>query len=190
MQILHDSLKRTLEGATLCGSVTGLREDDSPSGREFACLVEAVRKHSWAHRWDVDVVMTPGGNGQRYSIPVRVDWAGSVPVISASHVDLPLGLDLSFRMMIHNAMFAGTWHDGDRAGQVYGKIEPKKPLHPRNRYTIERSSECMHDWWTGTDWSDNPADAKWFQHEPCGPAETQDEGAHTIFHRHGKVEAG
>jgi len=187
MQILHESLERLLAGVTLCGIVTHVQSEETT---KFTCLIEAATKVQWSHRWDLKCVMTPGGHAETYTVPVGVRWAGSVPVISAAHIDAPFAPNLSFQMMIHNGLFAGTWHDDERCGQVYGHLKPQESPPHGKKYVIERSGECMHDWWTGTDWSDEPNDAKWFDHEPCGPSETLDEAAHTVFYRNGKVGAG
>ena len=192
MQILHESLNRILNRTTLCGYVT--RDPASKSGEptdsvELTWLIEDVR-HCGGHHWEFDVLMTAGGNGQQLVVHGDVRWAGSVPVITFSDLEVPLLGRVDAQLMIHNGRFSGTWRHGRLQGYAFGRLQHKEsPAHQR-RYVIERSSECLRDWWTGTGWSENADDAKWFENEPRGPFEADDEDAHIVFYASGTVESG
>lgn len=45
------------------------------------------------------------------------------------------------------------------------------------RYVIHRTSESRQEWWTGKDWSENPADAQRFDVKPLANETTGDESA-------------
>lgn len=57
-------------------------------------------------------------------------------------------------------------------------------------YVIERCSENLREWGTGTEWSEDDRAAKWYEHEPDAPRETDDEQARTVHYPSGEVEAG
>ena len=44
-------------------------------------------------------------------------------------------------------------------------------------YVIERTNEMKREWWTGSDWSENDREARWYNREPDAARETQDESA-------------
>jgi hypothetical protein len=55
-------------------------------------------------------------------------------------------------------------------------------------YVIERTNEMKREWWTGSDWSENDREARWYNREPDAARETQDESAHVVHHDRGVVE--
>jgi hypothetical protein len=56
-----------------------------------------------------------------------------------------------------------------------------------HEYVIERTSETRREWWTGTDWSEDENQARWYDSEPDAPKETDDENAHSVHYERGIV---
>ncbi len=38
-------------------------------------------------------------------------------------------------------------------------------------FVIERTNEMKREWWTGTQWSDDETEARWYSDEPDAPEE-------------------
>jgi len=49
-----------------------------------------------------------------------------------------------------------------------------------SRYVIQRTSETIREWWTGTDWSDDLEKAMRYDHKPDVSIETLDEMAKAV----------
>jgi hypothetical protein len=58
------------------------------------------------------------------------------------------------------------------------------------QYVIERSSEFLREWWTGSSWSDDYRKARWYAHEPDAPRETSEENAKAVRYPEGVVGPG
>jgi hypothetical protein len=54
-------------------------------------------------------------------------------------------------------------------------------------FVIERTNEMKREWWTGSDWSEDEHEARWYPTEPDAPQETQDENARAVFHEAGTI---
>lgn len=187
MSLFHESLTRLLSGATLTGF---LSPSDDQNPKAVSVLVKQLEKSGSSHQWQFQLLMTPGGNGQACSIIADVHWAGSTPVVSLHDVEIPdVGL-INGKVLIHNGLFAGTWVYEGAKGQAWGEIVSPTTPPPPKQFVIERSSEFLREWWTGTDWSNDYAQATWYEHEPDGPRVTADEAAHSVFYPDGKMDAG
>jgi hypothetical protein len=55
-------------------------------------------------------------------------------------------------------------------------------------FVIERTNEMKREWWTGTEWSEDEAEAHWYSIEPDAPQETQDENARAVRHAAGVID--
>lgn len=191
MKPLIHTLQHKLSGATLSGHITS-NSGTSIDTKEFRCHVKGAAKtadrDSWGFRTEVDFELTTFD----LRLTSEVKWIGSMPMIHIDDVQLPEGRTLSAHVIIdfHHDLFAGTWCLGEAAGCVFGTIaEAETPSHPR-RYVIERSSECLREWWTGTDWSDDYTTAKWYENKPDAGHESEDEEARPCYYPSGQVEAG
>jgi hypothetical protein len=54
-------------------------------------------------------------------------------------------------------------------------------------FVIERTNEMKREWWTGSDWSEDENQARWYDAEPDAPQETDDENARAIHYETGVV---
>lgn len=188
MSLFHESLQRVLSGATLSGLL-------SPAGNhqptQAAVLVKQLQKAAGPHDWLFQIAITAGGKEQECSVKGDVHWHGSTPVLTMHDVEIPGVGQVSGKLMIHNRLFAATWvHEGVR-GHAWGDVAVRSAQQPPSKqFVIERSSEFLREWWTGSDWSKDCTRALWFEHEPDGPRVTDDEEAHAVFYPSGEVEAG
>ncbi|HEV3301713.1 MAG TPA: hypothetical protein VG055_18810 [Planctomycetaceae bacterium] len=55
-------------------------------------------------------------------------------------------------------------------------------------FVIERTNEMKREWWTGTDWSEDETEARWYADEPDAPQITQDENARSVRHAAGVID--
>ncbi|HXY33235.1 MAG TPA: hypothetical protein VEI07_03345 [Planctomycetaceae bacterium] len=55
-------------------------------------------------------------------------------------------------------------------------------------FVIERTNEMKREYWTGTDWSEDETDARWYSDEPDAPQITQDENARAVRHAEGVID--
>lgn len=189
MSLFHESLQRTLTGATLSGFVARAEHGKSPR-IDVAVLIERVAKSKAIHDWTLDVVVAPDGDARKYSVTCDVRWAGPTPVLTINRADLPGIGQFSAKLIIHNCLVAGTWVHDDLRGHAWGMVDSPHEGKHRRRFVIERSSEFLREWWTENGWSKECSDAKWYEHEPDGPGESGDEGAHAVCYPSGEVEPG
>lgn len=187
MSLFHESLQQLLSGATLSGFL--VEANGQPAFNEVAVLVEGVAKAEALHQWRLEVVVTPGGNGETFSVTCDVHWAGSIPVLTIGDAEVPGFGTINARLMLDHWRFAGTWAHDDRQGHVGGAIVSQEGGHGK-RFVIERTSEYLREWWTGSGWSKSDRDAEWFEHEPDAPRETDDEEARAVYYPRGRVGAG
>jgi hypothetical protein len=54
-------------------------------------------------------------------------------------------------------------------------------------FVIERTNETKREWWTGSEWSEDESEARWYASEPDAPQETQDENARAVHHDAGLI---
>jgi hypothetical protein len=54
-------------------------------------------------------------------------------------------------------------------------------------FVIERTSEMKREWWTGSEWSQDEHEARWYAVEPDAPHETHDENARAVYHESGTI---
>lgn len=182
------SFERLLSGATLSGMLSAAGGEES---RAAAVLVQRLERTDAPHEWLLHVVVTPGGNGVECQVKCDVHWAGSTPVATVHEAEIPGIGTVNAKVLFHNCLFTGTWLHAGRKGQMWGEVVTCAPDEtPPKRFVIERSSEYLREWWTGSDWSEDYARARWFEHEPDGPRVTDDEEAHAVCYASGKVEAG
>lgn len=188
MSLFHQSLKRLLTGTTLSGQIN-VGGPGKPELKDFAVLVERVTSSEESHDWTLEVVVTPGGNGQPFNVKCDVRWARSTPVLTVVDADAPGLGKVSVKLMIHNMLFAGTWIYEGRRGQAWGALMSQHQPESQKRFVIERTSEFLREWWTGSGWSKYDRDARWYENEPDGPGETGDEEARPVCYPSGTVEA-
>jgi hypothetical protein len=111
-------------------------------------------------------------------------------VLTVTEAEIPGLGTISAKLMIHNCLFAGTWiHEGG-SGTLWGNVVSQHEPKHRKRFVIERSSEFLREWWTGRGWSEQGSEARWFEHEPDAPGETDDEEARPVCYPGGEIEAG
>ncbi len=189
MSQFHKSLERLLSGATLSGFLSA---EGSPEPRPCSLKVERLEKSDGLHDWQFQFALQAAGNEHECRLPADVHWAGSTPVVSIHEAEIPGVGAVSAKVLINNCLVAGTWVHNDKRGEVWGEISHSHtpPPQHKKRFVIERSSEFLREWWTGSDWSDDCAKAQWFVHEPDGPRVTADEGAHAVCYPSGAVEPG
>jgi hypothetical protein len=71
---------------------------------------------------------------------------------------------------------------------------PKKPSErgvgdsQMREFVIERTNEMKREWWTGSDWTEDEHEARWYPEEPDAPSETQDENARAVRHATGVID--
>lgn len=159
---------------------------DSP--REFAVKINSVGQSSGFHNWSIEFSTSPESNeSATHKVDIDVHWVHSTPVIVIEDQVVPGLGQVSGRYVIYNRGLSGVWKFGDRTGTTTALLEsPHKSPHGCH-YVIERSGETMHDWWTGSNWTDDWNKAKWYEHEPFAGSKTGDEGAHTVYYPKGVV---
>jgi hypothetical protein len=54
-------------------------------------------------------------------------------------------------------------------------------------FVIERTNEMRREWWTGSDWSEDEFQARWYEFEPDAPKTTGDENARAVHYETGTV---
>ncbi len=188
MSQFHTSLKRLLSGATLSGFLSA---EGSPEPRPVTLDIKRLDKSRGPHDWQLHVAIQAVENTVECDLAVDVQWAGSTPVISLHEASIPGVGTVNAKILINNCLFAGTWvHEGIR-GEVWGEVWPlAEAVSRKERFVIERSSEFLREWWTGSEWSEAAETAHWYKHEPDGPRITGDEGAHAVCYPSGEVEPG
>jgi hypothetical protein len=105
---------------------------------------------------------------------------------------LPRGGIVSAKVLVdmeHDA-FSGVWSSNETHGHLLGRIEGAPTPAQSQRYVIERSSESLREWWTGKRWTENYAQAKWYEIEPDASQESHDEEARACFYPSGEIEPG
>jgi hypothetical protein len=55
-------------------------------------------------------------------------------------------------------------------------------------FVIERTNETKREWWTGSAWSEDDRQARWYATEPDAPEVTQDENARAVRHPAGVID--
>ena len=189
MSIWHESISRLLNGSTLEGELVSGNGLDMPIRMNVRRLEHGPGTHDWV--WDAEIERDGECHAARIQTAIR--WAGSTPVVAIPQRSVHGLGDVSGRFLIHNGQFAGTLLINDRKVACFGRVledEDNAADADRPRYVIERSSEFLREWWTGTKWTEDAGAARWYRHEPDAPGETEDEGSHAVFYRSGTVEPG
>ncbi len=185
MLILHESFGRLMNGATVSGllvnSTTGKQTD-------VAVEIQGLKQLDGVHRWDLQVLKRSGGSGEAVPLEVEVRWEHSTPVLVIENQTLPSVGPFSCRAVVYNHSVIASWKTSEQRGTFSGSLDPSRKSFEGKHFVIERMGEATRDWWTGSDWSDNPIDAKWYDQEPFATLETDDETAHTIYYPNGLVD--
>jgi hypothetical protein len=191
MKSVFTNSQQRLAGATLVGRLTS-EGYGSEEFKEVRCVLKSVAKLAGRHNWLFRVGLESGGMESVVPLRGQVQWAGSIPVVILTDVVLPRGGIVSAKVLVdteHDA-FSGVWSSSQTHGHLSGRIdEAPTPTHPR-RYVIERSSEFVREWWTGQRWTEDYAEAKWYQGEPDASKESDEEEARSCFYPSGEVEPG
>ena len=186
MSAKHRSLERLLTNATIHATL-------HCGGEELADRPVTIRTKTFGrdsiefHTWDVTLNAESGEQSWTFDTKMHLDWARASPVLSIDRLEIDGVGAVSLRLMIHNCGIAGIWTGKDSRGFVDGIVDQHG--HPPHRYVIERSGECMQEWWTGSVWTKDWTEAEWFDREPDGPRVTEDEGAHGVCYRSGTVDS-
>ena len=189
MSLFHTSLKRLLSGATLSGFLSA---EGSPQPRPASLQIKRLEKSAGPHDWTFQVALQAAGNTEECPLTADVHWAGSTPVISIHEVNIPGVGTVSAKLLINNWLFAGIWVHNDKRGQVWGEVSPhpRNPPRPRIASSSNAAASSCGNGGRVSGWSDDCAQAQWFEHEPDGPRVTADEGAHAVCYPSGEVEPG
>src|SRR5262245_37174440 len=121
---LNDSERQFVErmrDVSLVGSftVTG-REGRTPRADRYdISSVEKVGTDLWRFNATMDCC------GIKGAIPVVVPlrWVGDTPMIMMTDTSLPGLGTFTVRLFFYENRYAGTWHHGERRGQMHGRIE-------------------------------------------------------------------
>jgi hypothetical protein len=191
VESLFANFQKHLAGATLVGH----RTSEGYGSAEFGgvrCMLKSVAKLAGTHNWLFRVGLESGGVESVFPLRGEVQWAGSIPVVVLTDVMLPRGGIVSAKVLIdkeHDA-FSGVWSSNQTHGHLFGRIEEAPTPTHSQRFVIERSSEFLREWWTGERWTEDYAQAKWYQREPDASRESHDEEARSCFYPSGEVESG
>jgi hypothetical protein len=55
-------------------------------------------------------------------------------------------------------------------------------------FVIERTNEMKREWWTGSQWTEDEQEARWYAVEPDAPHVTHDENARSVEHDAGVID--
>lgn len=187
MKDIYRRLEQLLTGAELKGGIAEAC-DDGLQVRQFSCTVGTFKPVTGQHMWQLGLAVSPGPGEQDFLIRSDLSVIEHLPALHGT-VDLEGIGPCSYRAFVSGNSIAGVWNCGERAGQLFATVCPHTSASaPERHYTIERASECMHDWWTGDGWSDDFHKAKWYERRPDNGAETGDEGAFSVHYASGHYE--
>jgi hypothetical protein len=178
IESLFTNFQQHLAGATLVGHLAS----EDFGGAEFGgarCMLESVAKLAGTPNWLFHAGLESGGIESVFPVRCEVYWAGSIPVVVLKDVMFSRGGIVSAKVLVdmeHDA-FSGVWSRNETHGHLMGRIEEAPTSTGPQRYVIERSSESLREWWTGTRWAEDRAQVKWYQSQPDASKESQDEEA-------------
>ena len=73
--------------------------------------------------WRFNATMNCCGITGAMPIAVPLRWAGDTPMIAMTDTTLPGLGTFTVRLFFYEDRYAGTWHHGERRGQMHGRIE-------------------------------------------------------------------
>lgn len=185
MRKIYRRLEQLLTGAELKGGIAEACEDGLRV-RQFNCVVGTFEPVPGQHMWQLGLAVSPGPDEKDLLIRCDLSPVENLPALHGT-VDLEGIGRCVFRAFVSGNSIAGVWNCRKRAGQLFATV-CRHASAPARHYTIERASECMHDWWTGSGWSDDFHHAKWYMSRPYAGTETGDEGAFAVHYASGRYE--
>ncbi|MBI1313970.1 hypothetical protein GC176_21965 [bacterium] len=185
MSNIHRQLEQLLAGAELKGGVAEV-QNGHLEVRQIHGTVGVLKPIPESNNWLLGLEVQHGTTEEGLLITCELTASDQWPAVHGT-VDVEGIGKCTFCATIRGNSIAGVWNCGPRSGQLFATIcAPPSAL--RRQYTIERASECMHDWWTGNGWSDDFRNARWYTMEPDAGAETDDEGAYAVHYASGRYE--
>lgn len=118
---LEKAFQDKLTGATLIGSFTDNTADPSEAPSQDKYVMEKVTKGKNGF-WLFEARIQYGDRDQKFSMPLKVEWAGDTPVISVTDVLVPGMGVFTARVLFYGDQYAGTWSAKDHGGQMFGRI--------------------------------------------------------------------
>ena len=97
----------------------------SPERYEIAS-VEKVNDELWRF----NATMNCCGITGAMPIVVPLRWADDTPMIAMTDTTLPGLGTFTVRLFFYEDRYAGTWHHGERRGQMHGRIERRAAVGP------------------------------------------------------------
>ncbi|HXB72199.1 MAG TPA: hypothetical protein VNY05_28435 [Candidatus Acidoferrales bacterium] len=115
--------QESMTNVTLTGFFT---VGDEPATHEDSYLIERVTKVK-DDLWSFDARISYNKREFKATVEVPVKWAGETPVLTLSNYLIKGQGVFSARILIYNAMYAGTWGAQDHGGKMFGKIVKNEP---------------------------------------------------------------
>jgi hypothetical protein len=124
---LEKKFQATMQNATLVGSFTLNDKKNKGKLHQEKYTLGKVEKYN-GDFWTITARITYGKHDLNVPLLLEVKWAGDTPVITGDNFKIPGMGSFTFRVLIHNGQYIGTWDAGDHGGQMFGKIvhEAKK----------------------------------------------------------------
>ena len=126
---LEAKFQETMTAATMSGRWVLIKDGELGPEKPEKYTIVSVAK-TGGDSWVINARLRYGQQDIVAPIPVQVKWAGDTAVIIVTNLTVPGGGTYSARVLIHDAIYAGTWSGGNHGGLLNGLITKTAEAKP------------------------------------------------------------